>query len=237
MRSDTKPANEQNEPLEFFLTDQALLSSCLSATTRDQSMTQLMHSKQPSTVSKHSKTRLHLIALSKSMEKTFQRMMNKPALRNAYVEAEIRTSVAHQIRAIRTSRGLTQSGLAKQMGTTQAAISRIEDPSYGKLTLQTLFDLSRVFDTGLRVEFVSMISMLNKTYKPRLSSRNIPSFSDEAPLVCFYSVQNDLPAPVHMVASHNFHTSNNNSYKAIDLIAVDTQLVKFNNKNIECVQG
>ncbi|MDE1555364.1 helix-turn-helix transcriptional regulator [Comamonas aquatica] len=117
---------------------------------------------------------------------------NKEA-RDAYVEAEITTALAHQIRTMRMDRNLSQAELAKQMKTTQAAISRLEDPSYGQLTLQTLFKLSHAFDTGLRVEFVSTLAMLNATYKPNEAARHIASFEEEAEDVVFYTPAQHTP--------------------------------------------
>jgi len=112
-------------------------------------------------------------------------MMEKPSARHAYVQAEVVTALAHQIRAIRNQRGWTQRELAKRLGTTQAAVSRLEDPSYGRLSVQTLIELSRTFDTGLQIRFVSMIDMLKSTWKPSARDRCVPSFEEEAPLVSF----------------------------------------------------
>jgi transcriptional regulator with XRE-family HTH domain len=133
---------------------------------------------------------------------------NKEA-RDAYVEAEITTALAHQIRAMRLDRNLSQAELAKQMKTTQTAISRLEDPSYGQLSLQTLFKLSSAFDTGLRVEFVSTIAMLAATYKPNEVARHVPSFEDEANDVVFYTTahrlegQSTLTLPAKTLSVHN----------------------------------
>jgi transcriptional regulator with XRE-family HTH domain len=121
------------------------------------------------------------------MEKTFLRMKKSPTARDAYVQAEVVTALAHQIRAIRMQRNWSQAELAKKMGTTQAAVSRLEDPSYGRLSIKTLLDLSRVFDTGLRVQFVSLVTMLHETFKPKAHLREVPSFEEEAPGVGFYT--------------------------------------------------
>ncbi len=120
------------------------------------------------------------------MEKTFLRMKSRASARHAYLEAEVMTGLAHQIRAVRMQRGLTQDALAKLMGTTQAAVSRLEDPSYGRYSLKTLMDLAKTFDTGLQVRFVSFVTMLQQTYIPDADAREVPSFEDEAPSVCFY---------------------------------------------------
>lgn len=121
------------------------------------------------------------------MEKTFLRMKKSPTARDAYVQAEVVTALAVQIRAIRMQRSWSQADLAKRMGTTQAAVSRLEDPSYGRMSIKTLLDLSRVFDTGLRVQFVSLITMLHETFKPKAHLREVPSFEEEAPHVGFYT--------------------------------------------------
>lgn len=133
-----------------------------------------------------SKMEPHRQFLSKSLEKTFLRMKSSLVARDAYVQAEVTTALAHQIRAIRLQRNWSQADLAKKMGTTQAAVSRMEDPSYGRLSIKTLLDLSRVFDTGLRVQFISTITMLHETFKPKAQLREVPSFEEEAPFVGFY---------------------------------------------------
>lgn len=120
------------------------------------------------------------------MEKTFLRMKAKASARHAYLEAEVITGLAHQIRAVRLQRGLTQGGLAKRMGTTQAVVSRLEDPSYGRYSLKTLMDLAKTFGTGLQVRFVSFVTMLAQTYLPDANAREVASFEDEAPSVGFY---------------------------------------------------
>lgn len=126
------------------------------------------------------------------MEKTFLRMKKSPEARDAYVQAEVVTALAMQIRAIRMQRNWSQAELAKKMGTTQAAVSRLEDPSYGRLSIKTLLDLSRVFDTGLRVQFISTITMLHETFKPKAHLREVPSFDEEAPHVDFYTASKGM---------------------------------------------
>jgi transcriptional regulator with XRE-family HTH domain len=111
--------------------------------------------------------------------------------KDAYVTAEVMTAIAHQIRALRIQRGWSQKDLAQKMGTTQTAISRLEDPSYGRLTLKTLLDLSQAFDTGLEVKFISLVTMLQNTYFVQADSRLVPSFEEESPMIEF------VEAPQH----------------------------------------
>lgn len=113
------------------------------------------------------------------MEKTFRRMAKSLDERNAYVTAEVTTALAHQIRALRIQRGMTQAELADRMGTKQHVISRLEDPSYGRLSLNTLLQLSRAFDTGLQVQFVPLVGMLRDTFHPSAEARLVPSFEEE----------------------------------------------------------
>lgn len=120
------------------------------------------------------------------MEKTFLRMKARPSARHAYLEAEVVTGLAHQIRAIRMQRGWTQNDLAKRMHTTQAAVSRLEDPSYGRYTLSTLVELAKTFDSGMQVRFVSFVTMLHETFVPNAKNREVPTFEEEAPQVDFY---------------------------------------------------
>lgn len=118
-------------------------------------------------------------------------MVDRPQARNAYVQAEVATSLAHQIRAIRIQRGWTQAQLAELIGTKQTIISRLENPEYGRASLKVLVELSRVFDTGLQVRFVPLVTMLQQTFIPDASAHEVPSFEDEAPDVDFYDTNDN----------------------------------------------
>lgn len=83
-------------------------------------------------------------------------------------------------------RGWSQGDLAKLLGTTQTAVSRLEDPSYGRYSLKTLMDLAKVFDAGMQMRFVSFISMLQETFHPKAQSREVMAFEDEASSVAFF---------------------------------------------------
>ncbi len=119
------------------------------------------------------------------MEKTFLRMTARPSARHAYVQAEVATALARQIRTIRLQRGWSQQALARLLGTTQAAVSRLEDPSYGRISLTTLLELSKVFDTGLQVRFVSIVRMLRDTWQPKPDALRVPTFEEESTGVRF----------------------------------------------------
>lgn len=112
-------------------------------------------------------------------------MVNSAEARDAYVQAEVTTALSHQIRAIRQQRGWSQGELAERLETTQAVVSRLENPDYGRHSLQTLLQLSKAFDTGLQVRFVSLVTMLKETFHPNHADRLVPTFEEEAPFVGF----------------------------------------------------
>src|SRR5262245_19601476 len=84
--------------------------------------------------------------------------------RDAYLADQVRNYIAFQIRALReqATREWSQTELANRAGTTQSVISRLEDPDYGKLSLQTLIDLAEAFDVALLVQFVEWPDWLTR---------------------------------------------------------------------------
>lgn len=188
MKFATNLQKEQHGQSATLRQTEALLSSSSSVTTKIGSTPHLTHSRLPAAASNKSRMASHQQLLSKSLEKTFLRMRKSAIARDAYLQAEVITALTQQIRAIRLQRGWTQRELAQRLGTTQAAVSRLEDPSYGRLSLGTLLDLARVFDAGLQVKFVSFVTMLSQTFKPSYSNRLVHTFEEEAPNVGFYSM-------------------------------------------------
>jgi transcriptional regulator with XRE-family HTH domain len=128
--------------------------------------------------------------LSKSMEKTFHRYQSRPGARHAFTEAEAAAHLAHQIRVLRTQRGWTQRDLAKQLGTTQAAVSRLEDADYGRISFKTMVALANAFDVAPVLKFVSTIDLMRERWVIRREEMEVPSFSEEAETVAFVE-----PAP------------------------------------------
>jgi transcriptional regulator with XRE-family HTH domain len=104
----------------------------------------------------------------------------KRSYRQAYVAEHVRRGVAYQIRALRDQRGLKQGELAKHLGKPQSVVSRLEDPGYGKVTVQTLLEVAAVFDVALLVRFVPFSSFLRDTRDVSPKAMEVPSFEDEA---------------------------------------------------------
>ncbi len=99
--------------------------------------------------------------------------------RREYVAEQARSGVAYQLKAMREARGWSQADLAKMANKSQSNIARLEDPDYGKFSLQTLLELSDAFDVWLSVEFVPFNTGLARTSNRSASALNAISFSDE----------------------------------------------------------
>jgi transcriptional regulator with XRE-family HTH domain len=92
----------------------------------------------------------------------FLKALGEDGFRTAYLNDQVRTNIAFQIRALRDQRGWTQSKLAEKAGKPANAISRLEDPDYGKLTLTTLLEIAEAFDLALLVQFTEHDEWLNR---------------------------------------------------------------------------
>jgi len=75
--------------------------------------------------------------------------------RTRFVESHLSKNLAFQIRILRDQERSSQEELAKRVGMNQNAISRLENPSYGKATLTTLKRIASAFDVALVVRFVT----------------------------------------------------------------------------------
>lgn len=69
-------------------------------------------------------------------------------------EETVNTRVAQEIYDLRTKAGLTQSELAKLVGTTQPVIARLEDADYKGHSLRMLVRIASALGRELDVRFV-----------------------------------------------------------------------------------
>jgi len=96
--------------------------------------------------------------------------------RDAFVAEHIDTGIPFQIRAIREQGGLSQAELGARAEMAQEAISRLEDPNYGKLTINTLKRLASAFDVGLIIRFVPFSDLVKWELNLSPDSLNAISF-------------------------------------------------------------
>ena len=76
---------------------------------------------------------------------------------HAMVEEErVHAEVAAQIHGLRTSRGMTQKGLAEAVGTTQSVIACLENADYRGHSLRMLRRIATALDARVVVGFVEV---------------------------------------------------------------------------------
>jgi len=74
--------------------------------------------------------------------------------RHAFLSSAVNELIATQIRLMRKRRRWDQIELGRRAGMKQAAISRLENPDYGSVSVSTLKRLAKALDVGLVVRFV-----------------------------------------------------------------------------------
>jgi DNA-binding XRE family transcriptional regulator len=78
-----------------------------------------------------------------------------PKLAEAVAQEILHAQIAQQVYALRIEANLTQSQLAKRVGTQQSVISRIEDADYEGHSLTLLGRIADALGKHLRVDFYS----------------------------------------------------------------------------------
>ena len=84
----------------------------------------------------------------------FVRQLSDKEVRNEFAADQVRARIALLIRSLREQpdRNWTQAELGERAGKPQNVISRFEDPNYGKMSLQSLFDLAAAFDLPVWID-------------------------------------------------------------------------------------
>ena len=86
----------------------------------------------------------------RTFKSRLQEDIKDPEFKAYYQEERQALKLAMKIAELRNQKGLTQQELARLMGTSQQAISRIESGEYEGFTLKTLEKIAEA--TGMRVE-------------------------------------------------------------------------------------
>ena len=84
-----------------------------------------------------------------------ERMIGDDAeLREMYEQAKVNVHVAQLIYDARTEAGLSQTELARMIGTTQSVISRLEDADYEGHSLSMLSRVAQALDREVKIDLV-----------------------------------------------------------------------------------
>ncbi len=91
--------------------------------------------------------------------------LRDPEYSEGYAESFLNSYIATQIKVIREQRKMKQADLAREVGTTQTAISRIENVNYSSWNINTLKKLARAFRVRLMVSFETYGTLPNEVLK------------------------------------------------------------------------
>jgi DNA-binding XRE family transcriptional regulator len=91
----------------------------------------------------------------RTFQSRLQEDMKDPEFKAHYQEERQALRLAMKIAELRDQKGLSQQELAKLMGTSQQAISRIESGEYEGFTLKTLEKIAGATGMRVKIEFVA----------------------------------------------------------------------------------
>lgn len=119
-----------------------------------------------------------------SRKETAKNIIEDKKYRDFYTETHLKKNVPFQMKTMRIERDWSQTFAAEEiLGKGQNALSRLESPAYGRLTLQTLSEIAKAYDVGLIVKFVPYSRLLKEYEDVSYDALSAPSptekFKDE----------------------------------------------------------
>jgi len=134
-------------------------------------------------------------------EKSLIEKFRDKSYRDSYVVSHTRRFLARQMRKFRGEK--SQAEFGEIIDKAQTVVSRLEDPKYGKWTLQTLFDVASKLDVAVIVRFVDFSTFMKLTNDMSdEASRPVPY--DQ---IDFSSIQSTVIMPsalAYNLLPHNF---------------------------------
>jgi transcriptional regulator with XRE-family HTH domain len=129
-----------------------------------------------------------------SRDALISRLQQGPAVRARFVESHLSKNLAFQLRSLRDLKDWTQGELAAKVGMPQTAISRLENPYYGKPTITSLKRLAAIYDVALIVRFVPFSQLVNYVSGTPYQERGLsPEAMDVAPFSQEFELANVPP--------------------------------------------
>ena len=112
-------------------------------------------------------------------KQSLYKKLQDPRYREAFVSSRIAQTVASQIKVMRQEKEMSQKDLARELGTSQNAIYRLENPRYGRPSISTLRKVASFFGVGLVVRFAAFSELVDWTLNISRRSINVPSFEKD----------------------------------------------------------
>jgi DNA-binding Xre family transcriptional regulator len=92
-----------------------------------------------------------LKSVSQHVEELYKKSLG---FRKAYDEEVMMLRIAYKIAQLRKERHITQSELARRIGTTQQTVSRLEDSNNAQVTIHTLARLAKALHAKLNIDLM-----------------------------------------------------------------------------------
>lgn len=114
---------------------------------------------------------------------TYEAMWDKLASNKAYRDefslTMFKRMVPFQAKAMRKKRGWSQEDLARNSRVTQGVISRVEDPDYGNLTINTICRVAAGFDVAFIGKFVPFTDLMDWYEASEEETGTVPFFQEQ----------------------------------------------------------